>query len=330
MIHGHRAQRRFTVTRCGLAVILALTTSRSGFAQYRASSESTGLIVPELIKIVDLLRGDGEREYVKTGKRAKSSRDMEDLVGSLKRKKILAVHKRKNEYPNARDFAGVDLAFVPIRAALRASYPLLTLFAVPAQIEKLAKDAAQEYGLDVYLILGVIKVESDFNPAAVSVAGARGLMQLMPETALDMGVTDVFDPAQNIAAGSQYLAKLSQMFNNDPRLTLAAYHAGPGAVKKYNGVPPYKGVEEYIQRVQGHAARFAEEGVKDIVTAQILAPQPSSLPQTPQKHYIIQFENGLTQRAEVIVSADEYYLVTYEGRTDRISKDHVARIVEAA
>ncbi len=85
-------------------------------------------------------------------------------------------------------------------------------------------------------------------------------------------------------------------------------------MKKYGGVPPYKGVDEYIQRVQYHMAKFTEEGVKEIEVAQLRKPEPAALPEAAGRHYIIHFENGLTQRAEVIVPGEDHYLVTYEGR----------------
>jgi soluble lytic murein transglycosylase-like protein len=106
-----------------------------------------------------------------------------------------------------------------------------------------------ESGVDESLIRAIIHAESAFNPRAMSLKGAQGLMQLMPGTANDMGVLDAFDPAQNIRGGARYLGLLLKNFNGDVRLTAAAYNAGPAAVQHYNGVPPFAETQVYVQRV---------------------------------------------------------------------------------
>ncbi|GFZ94073.1 lytic transglycosylase domain-containing protein [Dyella caseinilytica] len=110
-------------------------------------------------------------------------------------------------------------------------------------------NASLESGVDEALIRAIIHAESAFNPRAMSLKGAQGLMQLMPSTANDMGVLDAFDPAQNIHGGARYLGLLLKNFNGDVRLTAAAYNAGPGAVQHYNGVPPFAETQVYVQRV---------------------------------------------------------------------------------
>lgn len=109
--------------------------------------------------------------------------------------------------------------------------------------------AAADFGVDRALLRAVIHAESAFNPLALSNKGAQGLMQLMPGTASDLGVTDAFDVSQNIRGGARYLAQLLQTFNGDAQLATAAYNAGPGAVQKYRGVPPYDETQVYVQRV---------------------------------------------------------------------------------
>lgn len=110
--------------------------------------------------------------------------------------------------------------------------------------------AASEYGVDIALVRALIHAESGFNPLALSNKGAQGLMQLMPATASEYGVTDAFDAAQNIRAGVRHLAGLLQRYGNDIELTAAAYNAGEGAVAKYKGaVPPYAETRVYVQRV---------------------------------------------------------------------------------
>ena len=111
-------------------------------------------------------------------------------------------------------------------------------------------------GVDASLIRAVIHAESAFNPMALSSKGAQGLMQLMPGTALDLGVGDAFDAASNINGGAQYLAQMLKRFGGDETRATAAYNAGPGAVSKYNGVPPYAETQVYVQRVAQLRERY--------------------------------------------------------------------------
>lgn len=107
---------------------------------------------------------------------------------------------------------------------------------------------AAQYDVDPVLVRAIIQVESDFNPNCVSNKGARGLMQLMPETAREYGVKRVHDPEENIRAGIRHFAKMMALFRNDLRRALAAYNAGEGAVLKYGGIPPYAETTTYVRR----------------------------------------------------------------------------------
>ncbi|SER62856.1 lytic transglycosylase domain-containing protein [Psychrobacillus sp. OK032] len=111
------------------------------------------------------------------------------------------------------------------------------------------KRAAETHNVPEKLISSVIKQESNFNPSARSSAGASGLMQLMPGTAKYLGVVNIFDPEQNVMGGAKYLRQMLDQFNDDTEIALAAYNAGPGAVKKHGGIPPYKETQNYVQKV---------------------------------------------------------------------------------
>ena len=112
------------------------------------------------------------------------------------------------------------------------------------------QSAAKKYSVDADLIFSVIAAESNFNPRAISRRGARGLMQLLPATGTRFGVKDIFDPAQNIDAGTQYLRDLMARYQGDLVLTLAAYNAGPGAVQRYGRVPPYNETISYVRAIR--------------------------------------------------------------------------------
>jgi soluble lytic murein transglycosylase-like protein len=124
--------------------------------------------------------------------------------------------------------------------------------------------AAQKYGLDPALLRGLIRQESNFDPNAGSPAGAQGLCQLMPGTAAALGCTNVNDPAQNIDAGARYLRQQLDAFGGDVSKALAAYNAGPGAVQRYGGVPPYAETQNYVRQVQAYAAEYRGQSTQPV------------------------------------------------------------------
>jgi Rod binding domain-containing protein len=126
-------------------------------------------------------------------------------------------------------------------------------------LDPIIQQSAGKFSLDPTLIKAVIRQESDNNPAAVSRTGAKGLMQLSDSTAQEMGVTDPFDTLQNVEGGSRYLKKLMVQFGNNVELALAAYNAGPEAVRKHGGVPPYPETQAYVKKVMEYMGEGREE-----------------------------------------------------------------------
>ncbi len=135
----------------------------------------------------------------------------------------------------------------------------------PRSVEQLIAEAAQRYALPRSLVRAVARAESSLSPAAVSPKEAQGVMQLMPGTARDLGVTDAFDPAQNIDAGARHLRQLLEKYDGRVAEALAAYNAGVGAVTRHGGVPPYRETRGYIRRI-----------VKDFEKAEKAGDRPSS------------------------------------------------------
>ena len=141
------------------------------------------------------------------------------------------------------------------------SLPAAVTAPIPARVMSLGEvvqDASQRNKVDAELILSVIRAESAFRTNAVSPKGAQGLMQLMPQTAAQLGVRDALDPAANVEGGTRYLRQLLDRYNNDLSKALAAYNAGPGPVDQYRGVPPYSETRAYLAKVIGDFSRHKQ------------------------------------------------------------------------
>ncbi len=155
-----------------------------------------------------------------------------------------------------RFFGNIREALVTLRSTrvlgtrFTAAYDSRSTARVPKELESAIHDAARTHGVDPRLVAAVARRESAFNARAVSHKGACGIMQLMPATAQYLGVRNVFDPRENILGGTRYLRTLLDTFNGDIDLTLAAYNAGPGAVAKHRGVPPYRETRAYVAAVR--------------------------------------------------------------------------------
>lgn len=127
----------------------------------------------------------------------------------------------------------------------------------PEELDQFFQQAADETGVDIRVLKAIAKQESNFNPRVRSKAGAMGVMQLMPGTAKEVGVTNPYDPQQNILGGARYFKKMLNQFG-DMELALAAYNAGPGNVRKYGGVPPFKETQNYVRKIRnGYAINNA-------------------------------------------------------------------------
>ena len=137
------------------------------------------------------------------------------------------------------------------------------------------RQAATLYQIPAELVRAVIKVESDYDARAVSVAGARGLMQLMPDTAAGLQVRDINDPRENIFGGVRYLRILANMFNGDLELTVAAYNAGENAVIQHRGIPPYAQTKDYVVKVTKFYRRYRT--IPDVLEASIAPAEPAPI-----------------------------------------------------
>jgi Transglycosylase SLT domain len=173
----------------------------------------------------------------------------------------------------------------PVRGPVKVGHRVRTLRSVPppslapapdTDIQRIVDDAAKRHNVDPLLVNSVIRVESGFDPAAISSKGAQGLMQLIPATARRFGVVDAFDPKENIEGGVKYLEYLQTLFPNDLNLTIAAYNAGEGAVSRYNRIPPYPETVAYVDRVHQHYtnAKLAQT-TPDMVAATLPVEEPA-------------------------------------------------------
>jgi hypothetical protein len=176
-------------------------------------------------------------------------------------------------------------------------------------LEAIINSHAKDYGVHPAMVKAIIKAESDFNPLVVSRAGARGLMQLMPPTALEMQVDDPFDPIQNVGGGVQYFARMLELFDNDTELALAAYNAGPGNVLRYGGIPPFKETRKYVPKVLKYYDMYKKDTTPvKLKVALNKVPAPDYLPET---EVVKKVREIVSTRSSPKRPDDEGYVIVY-------------------
>ncbi len=158
----------------------------------------------------------------------------------------------------ATDFASALQAATGETSATSAAYQPAGAEGGSSQYEPLIQQAAARNGVDPAVLHGLIQQESGFDPNSSSSAGAQGLTQLMPGTASSLGVANPLNPAESIEGGARYLAQMMAQFGGNTSDALAAYNAGPGAVSKYGGVPPYAETQSYVSKVLGYAEAYRQ------------------------------------------------------------------------
>lgn len=170
------------------------------------------------------------------------------LAGPMKAESAALTAPRKASFADT-----LEKALQPLDPMSESLVPIQTK---GGDIQEMARVAAEKNGVDPAVFQALVQTESDFNPKLVSSAGAMGLCQLMPATAAQLGVKDPFDPQQSLEGGAKYLAQMVKQFNGDLKLALAAYNAGPGAVTRAGGVPPFPETQDYVRKVLSRAENY--------------------------------------------------------------------------
>jgi hypothetical protein len=169
-------------------------------------------------------------------------------------------------------------------------------------LDEIFEQAAQKYNVSVDLLKAIGKAESDFRVDAVSRCGAQGIMQLMPATAKELGVTDSFDPEQNIMGGTKYIADLLDKYEGDTKLALAAYNAGMNNVKKYGGIPPFEETQNYVVKVTNYMKQGVNTG-----NASVKVNAPATTARLGNAYYYLSMPTAETPIEEVTEDMDDIF-----------------------
>lgn len=303
-----------------------LNTTRPSSAPQNAAMTGDEIVSKKGIRAVQ--NRDGVLQFTNRPRRSRSPTSGRKIF--VGKDGVAIVTNRPQKFQGRGEYEEIilDYEFIDVPERFRSAPTRSSGLLTASTLDDIIEFYAKRHRLDKNLVYAVIKVESGGNQYAVSPAGARGLMQLMPGTAIEMGVKDIFDPAENVAGGTQYLSKLLTLYKGKTSMALAGYNAGPGNVKKYGGVPPFKETQDYIRLVQKYQRQYKRSGMPQFNVASSKPVDRGYLPPGSNKYYRIVLNNGLTVSAEEVYVEDGRYIWILKGRSRSIAESQVLAVYE--